>query len=88
MAHFYGTLSGSRGQASRLGSKASGLNVVAASWQGAVDVRLWHDEATGTDMCEVSLATHHGAGTQRLLYSGPVSGNRPDPRGPMPLEQH
>ena len=75
MAHFYGTIRGQRGEASRLGGKASGLTVYAASWQGAVRVSLWYDSATDTDMADVKLTTHaNGAGTERLLYSGPVSG--------------
>jgi hypothetical protein len=45
MAHFYGTINGQRGQASRLGGKASGLTTYAASWQGAVKVSLWYDSA-------------------------------------------
>lgn len=75
MAHFYGTIRGQRGEASRLGGKASGLTVYAASWQGAVRVTLWYDSATDTDMADVKLTTHtNGAGTERVLYSGPVSG--------------
>jgi hypothetical protein len=74
MAHFRGTIKGVRGEASRLGTKASGLTANIASWQGAVDVRLWHDEETGQDMAEVSLSLHHGVGTNRVLYSGPVNG--------------
>lgn len=72
MAHFYGTIQGSRGQASRLGGKASGLSTVAASWQGAVAVKLY--EKDGTDFARVYLTTHNGAGTNRTLYDGPVSG--------------
>lgn len=75
MAHFYGTIRGQRGEASRLGSKASGLAVYAASWQGAVRVTLYYNSATDTDMVDVYLTTHkNGAGIERLLYSGPVSG--------------
>ncbi len=74
MAHFYGTVQGSRGEASRLGSKANGLNAHIASWQGAVDVRLWHDSKTGRDMANVYLTRHHGSGTEKSLYYGPVSG--------------
>jgi hypothetical protein len=72
MAHFYGTIKGHRGEASRLGMKASGLNVRAASWQGAVTVRLY--DLGGVDMAEVCLDTHHGAGSSRVLYNGPVAG--------------
>lgn len=50
MAHFFGNVRGQRGEASRLGSKRSDLQTTAASWQGAVDVRLYHDAGTGRDM--------------------------------------
>jgi hypothetical protein len=72
MAHFYGSAQGHRGQASRLGSKASGLDVVAASWQGAVTTRLY--ERDGVDMALVSLSRWHSQGTERILYHGPVAG--------------
>ncbi len=72
MAHFYGSIRGQRGEASRLGSKASGLSIKAASWQGAVSVYLY--EQTGTDMARVEFVRHHNAGTERPLYDGPVSG--------------
>jgi len=74
MAQFWGTIKGARGEASRLGHKASGLDTYAASWQGAVSVRLWHDAKTGRDMAQVELTAHHGAGVHRSLYRGPVSG--------------
>lgn len=74
MAHFYGTLRGQRGQASRLGGKGSGLETYAASWEGAVLVRLWVDEVKGVDMCLVTLTPHKGVGTSKVLYEGPVSG--------------
>jgi hypothetical protein len=72
MAHFYGELKGSRGEATRLGTKSSGLRTLAASWEGAVSVRLY--EKFGVDWAVVSLTMHHGAGTRRTLYDGPVSG--------------
>lgn len=74
MAHFYGTLQGNRGEASRLGSKSAGLRTYAASWQGAVSVCLYYDEETGVDMARVSLTKHRGAGEEVDLYHGPVSG--------------
>jgi len=74
MAHFYGTLQGQRGQASRLGGKGSGLQTYAASWQGAVSVRLYYDEETGADMALVTLTRHHGKGSERVIYDGPVKG--------------
>ncbi len=74
MAHFRGTVSGGRTQASRLGHKSTGLETTAASWQGAAHVRLWHDASSDTDMVEVALTQHHGAGVSPdvVLYRGPV----------------
>ena len=74
MAHFYATIQGSRGPASRLGTARSGLTATAASWQGAVTVELTHDPATDTDMAVVRLCPWHGAGVDRVLYRGPVGG--------------
>lgn len=75
MAHFRGTLRGQRGQASRLGSKSSGLHANLASWQGAVEVDLYEYE--GTDCVTITLKQHtNGAGCwpPRVLYDGPISG--------------
>lgn len=72
MAHFIGTVKGTRGEASRLGSKASNMRTVAASWQGAVETMLY--EENGIDMARVSLMQWHGHGSSRVLYEGPVSG--------------
>jgi len=74
MAQFWGTIKGARGEASRLGHKSSGLDTYAASWEGAVSVRLWHDPKTGRDMAQVELTTHHGAVVHRSLFRRPVSG--------------
>ena len=72
MAHFYGTLKGARGEASRLGTKSSGLRTVAASWQGAVDV--WLYEKDGRDYASISLMPWRGAGKDVAIYDGPVDG--------------
>ena len=74
MSHFYGTLQGNRGQATRCGTKNSGIQTVAASWQGCVKVNLY--EKDGTDYATVSLAPWHGVGTSKLLYEGPVNGTK------------
>jgi hypothetical protein len=83
MAHFYGTLKGSRGEATRCGTKSSGVQVTAASWSGAVTVELYHNAETGQDMAHVYLRPWHGRGTDLALYSGPVnpdSAVQPRPR--------
>lgn len=72
MAHFYGILQGARGQATRCGTRTSGMDMTAASWEGAVSVTLY--EQDGRDYARVALMPWHGAGTSRVLYDGPVSG--------------
>lgn len=77
MAQFRGILDGNRGEASRLGTKQSGLRVEAQSWQGKAVVQLYHDAESGKDMVRVTLAQHqNGAGPYPpiLLYDGPISG--------------
>jgi hypothetical protein len=73
MAHFYGTLKGSRGEASRLGTKSSGLTTIAASWNGAVKTELY--EKGGRDFARVSLIPWNGEGINSIIYEGPVSGD-------------
>ena len=72
MSHFYAVIHGNRGEATRCGSKGSGITTTAAAWSGAVRVILDHDEKTGTDMAHVALVTWHGSGVHRHLYYGPV----------------
>lgn len=72
MAHFYGTLRGSRGGATRGGTKQSGLTTSTASWEGAVQVQAY--EKNGVDYVMVSLTPWRGAGVNRVLYDGPISG--------------
>ena len=72
MAQFYGSLNGSRGEVTRLGTKSSGLRTVAASWAGAVEVNLY--ERDGIDYARVALKPWRGYGVQHELYDGPVNG--------------
>lgn len=78
MAHFFGEIEGQRGAASRLGSKDSGLRVVAASWSGAIKVWLRHDR-DGQDHYTVEQTQwQNGAGVNQLLATG-VIGEPYDP---------
>ena len=70
MAQFMGTVKGQRGEASRLGSKASGLDVTAASYKGCICVRLWHDQTTGQDRFRAYQDQWQGIGIQEELASG------------------
>lgn len=77
MAHFYGVLQGSRGEATRCGTKASGMRTHAASWEGQVKVVMYYHEREERDYVRVSLARWHGGGVERELYHGPVGEYRP-----------
>ena len=74
MAHFWGSIKGNRGEASRLGTKNSGLHSVTASWQGAVETYISYDTETGKDIASVFLIPWYGKGTRQTLYVGPVGG--------------
>jgi len=70
MAHFMGTTQGMRGEASRLGSRDSGLRTCAASWQGSVRTYLYEED--GVDKAKITLEPWHGRGEYRTIYDGPV----------------
>ncbi len=79
MAHFYGTLKGARGLATRLGHKATGIETWTASWKGSVRVSLYYNDAHeskdyGKDMALVELRPWRGIGSDVVLYHGPVDG--------------
>jgi hypothetical protein len=72
MAHFYGTLQGWRGEASRLGTKTSGLETVAAGWNGAIKTEIFHRD--GRDMYRVTLMPWKGsAGRPQALAEGELN---------------
>lgn len=71
MSHFYGTLQGHRGQATRCGSKESGIDAVAASWEGSV--RVYAFQRDGRDYVRIAFDSWHGAGRELTLYYGPIN---------------
>lgn len=77
MAHFYGTLQGSRGMATRLGGKSGGLVTRAAGWGGAIQVHVYHDETTGEDMYRVELTPwENSGGRTQVLAEGPLDSTK------------
>lgn len=84
MAHFYGTLQGSRGEASRLGGKASGIQTIAAGWGGAINTRVWHDERDGVDRFRVELTPWQSSGGEsKVLAEGVL-----DAHGTVKVQNH
>jgi len=69
MSHFYGTLQGSRGQASRCGTKKEGMETYTASWEGAIRCRSYINDK-GEDCVKIDQVLWQGKGTQKVLYDG------------------
>ena len=64
MSHFYGVLAGNRGQATRGGTKTSGYLTIAASWDGAIQVRLSYDKETEKNHYVVYQSKWQGKGVE------------------------
>lgn len=80
MSHFYGTIHGQAGEATRRGSKASGVTIVAASWSGAIQVQLWYDAEANIDRYTVSQIPWHGSGYPHNITEGIVGAMPTDPK--------
>lgn len=69
MSHFYGTLQGSRGQATRCGTRSSGVVTEAAGWKGCVETYVF--EKDGLDMFEVRLKPwQYSGGEYQVIAKG------------------
>ena len=69
MAHFRGIIQGSRGEASRLGGKNSGIKAVLSSWDNHIHVYLYDKD--GMDFARIYFRdAKTGAGQD--IYDGPV----------------
>ena len=72
MSNFYAVISESarRTQATARGHKS--VATQAASWAGAIETRIWHDDETGVDRFEVRHITWQGQGVSAPIASGIV----------------
>ena len=69
MSRFYGTVQGSRGQATRCGDTAHGLVTEAAGWGGCIEVMVY-DRDEDEDGFVVSMTPWHGKGDKVRIASG------------------
>jgi hypothetical protein len=69
MSHFYGTLQGNRGQATRCGTKSSGVTAVAASWRGCIKVWIYRGD-DDRDHFQVTQNCWQGSGVYEVLAEG------------------
>lgn len=74
MGYFYGTVRGRRGEATRCGTKDSGMETACASWEGAVRCNAYFNEDEGEDWVHVILGEWEGRGEKAAitLYHGPI----------------
>lgn len=70
MSHFYGTLQGAKGKATRCGTKSSGITTYAASWEGAIRTTVTYNAETGKNEYCVDLVPWKGVGKTRELAKG------------------
>lgn len=57
MSHFYADIQGSRGQATRQGTKKSGINGHIRGWNIGAEVYCYYDEKTDRDVVRVSVTS-------------------------------
>lgn len=67
MAQFRGTIQGNRGEASRLGTKNSGLDVTCNGWHGGVSVYARYNKKTGKDEFAIYHTAGSGYGFSKLI---------------------
>jgi len=73
MAHYYGTVEGNgRTKASRTGTKKTEIRTIAASWDGAVEVKMWWDYHNNCNRYEVKQVPWHGSGCNKIIDTGIV----------------
>tara|TARA_R100001086_G_scaffold171488_1_gene93776 strand:- start:612 stop:836 length:225 start_codon:yes stop_codon:yes gene_type:complete len=72
MAQYYSTICGNRGEATRCGTKDSGISAVAASWDGCIRTNIWYDASADVNRFEVVQSTWQGKGIRKVLSVGIV----------------
>ena len=64
MAHFYAEIQGNRGEATRMGSKASGIQGHIRGWDVGARVSCYYDESLDEDRVRVTLTNGSGYGSE------------------------
>lgn len=69
MAHFIGKLQGARGEASRLGTKSTGMVAKARGWEIGGEVRAEYDATNQLDRVSLSIdgGSNGGMGSRELV---------------------
>ena len=70
MSVFYGTVQGNHGEATRQGSKLSGIRGSVQSWNGSIITSMWYDETTGDLCCEIKTNSGSASITGETIFRG------------------
>jgi len=74
MSHFYGVIqsgNSKNNEVTKRGFSTTGLKVTAASWEGAIEVELQHDEKEG-DIAIIKRIPWKGEGENETLFVGNI----------------
>ena len=81
MSEFYGRLQGNRGEATRCGSKASGIVVTAESWTSVVRTSMGSKFGGGESIARISIEGKYGGTALSLEFdTDTIAERRDDPR--------
>lgn len=70
MAHFYASIQGQRGEATKLGSKSSGIQGHIRGWNIGARIQCFVN-SKGEDMVQVWITPgSNGAGREHMIFSG------------------
>lgn len=68
MAHFYGSVQGGRGEATRLGHKNSGIRAMAQGWNQGVSINGYYNEEEDRDEFTIyATGGGNGGGSDRIV---------------------
>ena len=76
MAHFYGTVQGHRGEATRTGSKSSGMRATANSWSVGGEVKVHYDSALNVDVVSFYITRGSDTTPTRIASFAIIDGKR------------
>lgn len=65
MAQFYASIQGNRGEATRMGTKSSGIEAHIRGWNVGAKVYITHNEETGKDEVTVYQTCGSNGGSHR-----------------------
>ena len=72
MSHYYATVEGTRGPATRQGTKNSGIRAAAQTFDGSIIVRIDYDARNDEDVVTIGTGPGSTTAMDRELWSGPL----------------